>query len=59
MRELHASAAAGACGIKVWKDLGLGIHDEHGARLLPDDERLSDVWDTAAALGLPDHDPRG
>ena len=53
MRELRASADAGACGIKVWKDLGLAIRDEHGERLLPDDERLSDVWDAAGELGLP------
>ena len=51
--QLRASAAAGACGVKVWKDLGLGLHDEHGERLLPDDGRLSDVWDVAGELGLP------
>ena len=53
VRELGASADGGACGIKVWKDLGLGIHDEHGDLLLPDDERLSDGWDAAGAIGLP------
>jgi predicted TIM-barrel fold metal-dependent hydrolase len=51
--ELHASADAGACGVKVWKDLGLAIRDEQGERLLPDDERLTDVWDAAGGLGLP------
>jgi predicted TIM-barrel fold metal-dependent hydrolase len=51
--ELRASAAAGAAGIKVWKDLGLGLRDEHGEPLLPDDERLADVWDTAGELRLP------
>jgi predicted TIM-barrel fold metal-dependent hydrolase len=53
VRELHASAAAGAKGIKVWKDLGLGLRDERGEPLLPDDERLADVWEAAAELRLP------
>ena len=53
VRELQASFAAGACGIKVWKDLGLGIHDEVGERLLPDDARLSDAWEAAGELRLP------
>jgi predicted TIM-barrel fold metal-dependent hydrolase len=52
-RELRTSADAGACGVKVWKDLGLGIRDEHGAPLFPDDERLSGQWDVAGELGLP------
>ena len=51
--DLRASAAAGARGIKVWKDLGLGLRDEQGVPLLPDDERLSTVWDAAAELRLP------
>ncbi|MGZ8651935.1 MAG: amidohydrolase family protein [Actinomycetota bacterium] len=51
--ELRGSAAAGAAGIKVWKDLGLGLRDERGELLLPDDERLADVWDTAGELRLP------
>jgi predicted TIM-barrel fold metal-dependent hydrolase len=50
---LRASAAAGARGLKVWKDLGLGVRDARGALLLPDDPRLSDVFATAGALGLP------
>lgn len=51
--ELRASAGAGARGIKVWKDLGLGIRDERGEWVLPDDERLSDMWHLAGELGLP------
>ena len=52
-RDLRASAAAGARGIKVWKDLGLGLSDERDMPLLPDDGRLSNVWDTAGELRLP------
>ncbi len=51
--SLRRSASAGARGLKVWKDLGLHVRDERGALLMPDDPRLSDVWDTAGDLGLP------
>lgn len=51
--NLRRSKAAGARGIKVWKDLGLRITDEHGRRVLPDDPRLTDVFAEAGALGLP------
>ena len=53
VRELRASAAAGAKGIKVWRDLGLELRDDRGEPLLPDDERLADVWEAAAELRLP------
>jgi predicted TIM-barrel fold metal-dependent hydrolase len=51
--SLRASAAAGAKGLKVWKDLGLSVRDARGALVLPDDERLAPVWETAGELGLP------
>jgi predicted TIM-barrel fold metal-dependent hydrolase len=51
--SLRASAAAGAKGLKVWKDLGLGVRDARGALVLPDDPRLAPVWETAGELGLP------
>jgi predicted TIM-barrel fold metal-dependent hydrolase len=51
--SLRRSAAAGARGVKVWKDLGLHVRDDRGELLLPDDPRLSDVWDAAGELGLP------
>jgi predicted TIM-barrel fold metal-dependent hydrolase len=50
---LEASARAGARGLKVWKDLGLGVRDAAGALLLPDDPRIADVWAAAGELGLP------
>ena len=52
-RGLHAAAEAGAKGLKVWKSLGLALRDERGTWLMPDDERLGPVWDTAGELGLP------
>ena len=37
----------------MWKDLGLGVRDEAGELLLPDDPRIADVWAAAGELGLP------
>jgi predicted TIM-barrel fold metal-dependent hydrolase len=51
--SLRRSAASGAAGLKVWKDLGLRVRDETGALVLPDDSRLADVWAAAGELGLP------
>jgi predicted TIM-barrel fold metal-dependent hydrolase len=50
---LRRARDAGARGIKVWKDLGLVVTDADGARVLPDDRRLSDVFTAAGELGLP------
>src|SRR3954453_21170408 len=52
VRSLAASRDAGAKGLKVWKDLGLGVRDGD-AYVLPDDPRLHDVWAAAGELGLP------
>lgn len=51
--SLVASAAAGAKGLKVWKDLGLTVRDASGALVMPDDARLVPVWQAAGELGLP------
>jgi predicted TIM-barrel fold metal-dependent hydrolase len=51
--SLRRSAEQGARGLKVWKDLGLHVRDADGALVMPDDPRLSDVWETAADLQLP------
>ncbi len=53
VRSLTGSAAAGARGVKVWKDLGLQVTDSAGQQVLPDDERLTDVFLAAGELGLP------
>ncbi len=44
---------AGACGLKIWKDLGLGIRDKTGNLLHIDDERLSPLFEKAAELAVP------
>jgi hypothetical protein len=51
--NLVDSAGAGAAGVKVWKDLGLHVRDDEGELVLPEDERLSGVWQTAGELGVP------
>lgn len=51
--QLGRARDAGARGLKVWKDLGLSVTDADGARVLPDDPRLADVFAAAGALGLP------
>ena len=51
--SLDDSVARGARGVKVWKDLGLWVHDADGALILPDDPRVFDVLTHAGELGLP------
>lgn len=51
--QIDRAAAAGAKGIKVWKDLGLQVRDPAGDLVLPDDPRLADLWDAAAEAELP------
>lgn len=51
--SLRASVLAGARGLKVWKDLGLQVRDEAGELILPDDRRLTPLWETAAELRVP------
>lgn len=51
--QLAASAAAGARGVKVWKDLGLSLRDASGELVMPDDPRVIAVLRTAGELHLP------
>jgi predicted TIM-barrel fold metal-dependent hydrolase len=53
VESLRSSRAAGARGVKVWKDLGLGATDARDRPVLPDDPRLTDVFVEAGVLGLP------
>ncbi|MET8046584.1 amidohydrolase family protein [Streptosporangium sp. NPDC005286] len=52
-RDLARSVARGARGLKVWKDLGLSVRDGDGDLVLPDDPRLSPLWEKAAELAIP------
>lgn len=51
--DLDASVAAGARGLKIWKDLGLAVRDGSGALVLPDDERVVRVVQRAGEHGIP------
>ncbi|KQX08144.1 MULTISPECIES: amidohydrolase family protein [unclassified Leifsonia] len=51
--SLDDSAARGARGVKVWKNLGLTHRDPDGSLILPDDERVIAVLRHAGELGLP------
>ena len=51
--QLREAAAAGARGLKVWKNLGLHLRDDAGALIAPDDERLAPLWQAAADLEVP------
>lgn len=52
-QSLRDSVAAGARGLKVWKDLGLTVRDVDGRLVLPDDPRLAELWQAAGELGVP------
>jgi predicted TIM-barrel fold metal-dependent hydrolase len=51
--QLEDSVRRGARGLKVWKNLGLRCRDARNKLIPVDDERLSDLWATAAALQVP------
>jgi predicted TIM-barrel fold metal-dependent hydrolase len=51
--ELERSVKAGACGLKIFKGLGLRYRNEAGELIMPDDERLIPIWEKAAELEIP------
>ena len=51
--RLRVQVARGAQGLKVWKNFGLHVRDQHGALVSVDDARLDPLWATAGELGLP------
>jgi predicted TIM-barrel fold metal-dependent hydrolase len=52
VRRLEQCVAAGAIGMKIWKDLGLRLHDQDGSLLRIDDSRLDPLFARAAELGV-------
>ncbi|WP_441848033.1 amidohydrolase family protein [Microbacterium gubbeenense] len=52
-RQLRESAARGARGVKVWKNLGLSVRGSHGALVLPDAPEVVHILNVAGELGLP------
>ena len=51
--SLDDSAARGARGVKVWKNLGLTVRDADGSLILPDDPRVIEIIRHAGELGMP------
>jgi uncharacterized protein len=53
VRQLDDSVARGARGLKILKELGLGVRDSTGKLITIDDLRLDPVWDECGKLGIP------
>jgi predicted TIM-barrel fold metal-dependent hydrolase len=51
--QITADVAAGAAGLKIYKNLGLTAVDGHGERIPVDDPRLAPLWDACGAAGVP------
>ena len=52
-RQLERDAAAGAVGLKFFKNFGIDVRDRSGARVPVDHPELDPVFETAGRLGLP------
>jgi hypothetical protein len=51
--RLEQMVEHGACGLKIWKDLGTSLKDSTGELLRVDDERLAPIFEKAAELSVP------
>ena len=51
--QLDDAVARGARGLKVLKDLGLGVRDKSRKVITVDDPRLDPVWEECGRLGIP------
>ena len=52
VERLERLVEHGACGLKIWKDLGLELRDAGGALVRIDDERLAPLFERAGELGV-------
>ncbi len=53
VQQLDDAVHRGARGLKVLKDLGLGVRDKSGKLITVDDPRLDPVWEECGRLGIP------
>jgi uncharacterized protein len=53
VRQVDDGVRRGARGLKVLKDLGLGVRDKTGKLITVDDPRLDPVWEECGRLGIP------
>ena len=51
--RFEADIAAGARGLKIFKNLGLSVKRANGARVPLDDPELDPIWDACARLKVP------
>ena len=51
--RLEADIAAGALGLKIYKNLGMTLKRADGRRVPVDDEELAPVWEACGRLGVP------
>ena len=53
VRIIKDAVKQGAIGLKVYKNLGLNLKDNSGARVKVDDERLNPIWEVCGELKIP------
>lgn len=51
--QLERDVAAGAVGLKIFKNFGLTVRDGQGQRVTVDDPELAPVWEICARLDIP------
>src|SRR5688500_10509388 len=51
--QLRADIAAGAKGVKVWKDIGMELKDAEGRNVQIDHPRFQPVWDFLVEQDIP------
>jgi hypothetical protein len=53
VQQLDDSVRRGARGLKILKELGLGVRDKSGKLVTIDDARLDPIWEECGRLGIP------
>ncbi len=53
VKLLEEDVKKGACGLKVYKNLGFNVKDNKGNTIAVDDPRLNPIWAKAGQLGVP------
>ena len=53
VKQIDDAVRRGARGLKVLKDLGLGVRDKSGKLVAIDDPRLDPLWEECGRLGIP------
>jgi len=51
--QLERDVAAGAVGLKLFKNFGISVRDGQGQRVTVDDPELDPVWEMCARLNIP------